>query len=63
MIALPVRPSEEESHPNETEDGQAFLIWEEDGQAADNYRKLGETLANSTTCSGDRGTPTVCYFS
>ena len=47
VIALPVRPSEEESHPNETEDGQAFLIWEEDGQAADNYRNLGETLAKS----------------
>jgi len=42
-----VFPLQVESSPVETEDGQPLVIWEEDGQAADNYRILGETLAKS----------------
>jgi hypothetical protein len=33
--------------PDGTEDGQATLIWEEEAQAADNYRLLAERLAKS----------------
>ena len=47
VIALQVRPSEEESHPNETEEGHPLLIWDEDEQAADNYKALGDRLAKS----------------
>jgi hypothetical protein len=47
VIALPVKPSELENSPVETEDGQAFLIWDEDEQAADNYKALGDRLAKS----------------
>ena len=47
VIALPVKPSELENSPVETEDGQAFLIWDEDEQTADNYKALGDRLAKS----------------
>ena len=47
VIALQVRPSEEESHPNETKEGHPLLIWDEDEQAADNYKALGDRLAKS----------------
>src|SRR5271157_2315114 len=47
VIPLQVKPSEEESHPDETKEGHAFLIWDEDEQAADNNKALGDRLAKS----------------
>jgi hypothetical protein len=47
VIPLPVRSSEEKSLPVETKDGHPVLLWHEDGQAADNYRMLGEVLAKN----------------
>ena len=47
VIPLQVKPSEEESHPDETKEGHPLLIWDEDEQAADNYKALGDRLAKS----------------
>src|SRR5271157_2977626 len=47
VIPLQVKPSEEESRPDETKEGHAVLIWDEDEQAADNYKALGDRLAKS----------------
>jgi hypothetical protein len=33
--------------PPEPDEGESVLVWDEDGQAADNYRRLGERLAQS----------------
>ena len=45
VITLPLRPSEDVGSPPEPDDGQSLLIWDEDDQAADNYRNLGERLS------------------
>ena len=42
---IPLRPSEAVGDPTEPDGAQSVLIWDEDDQAADNYRKLGERLA------------------
>src|SRR5438270_7526288 len=39
-ITLPLRPPEDVGDPPESDDGQSLLIWDEDDQAADNYRML-----------------------
>jgi hypothetical protein len=46
-VPITVRPSEAVEGPHETDDGQDVLIWDEDDQAADNYRKLGVRLSRS----------------
>jgi hypothetical protein len=45
IIPITVRPSEAEEESHETDDGQDMLIWDEDDQAAKNYRRLGERLS------------------
>ena len=45
VITLPLRPSEDVGSPPEPDDVQSVLIWDEDDQAAGNYRRLGERLS------------------
>ena len=45
VITLPLRPSEDVGSPPEPDDAQSVLVWDEDDQAAGNYRRLGERLA------------------
>jgi hypothetical protein len=40
VIPIPIRPSEAGSDPPEPDDAQSVLIWDEEGQAADNYQAL-----------------------
>jgi hypothetical protein len=45
VITLPLRSSEDDGSPPEPDDAQGVLIWDEDDQAALNYRRLGERLS------------------
>jgi hypothetical protein len=45
VILISVRPSETVGDPQEPDNSQPLFIWDEDDQAADNYRRLGERLA------------------
>lgn len=45
VIPITARPSETVSDPHKPVEAQPVLIWDEDGQAAHNYKKLGQRLA------------------
>jgi hypothetical protein len=45
VIPITVRPSGEAGDPSGPDDAQSVLIWDEDDQAAANYRNLGRRLA------------------
>jgi hypothetical protein len=45
VIPIILNPSGGEGDTAEPEDQDSILIWDEDGQAADNYRNLGERLS------------------
>jgi hypothetical protein len=47
VIPITVRPTVSDGDRPESDQQQALLIWDEDDQAADNYRKLGERLSQS----------------